>query len=117
MEYLTAKEVREKVVSNCALLLDVRSPEEILQTGSLPSAETISLTSLQECDVVSPSRDAMRAISPLESARDSGKDIIVFCTSGCRAATAWEILDGLGFPTCVAPSFASLREIFLQTGE
>jgi rhodanese-related sulfurtransferase len=66
------------------LLLDVRTPEEFA-AGHVPGARNLS-------------HDQLAAhLDELQAAKDAGQEIVVYCRSGRRAASALQVLRAAGF--------------------
>lgn len=80
-----------KKVEDGAVLLDVRSPEEFA-TGAAPGAINIPVQSLGQ------------RMTELEKS----KEIVVYCRSGGRSATAARMLQANGFDVVDAGGLSSL---------
>ncbi|XP_023311468.1 heat shock protein 67B2-like isoform X2 [Anoplophora glabripennis] len=93
----TYEEIREigREKSKKVLLIDVREPEELLETGVLPSSINIPLGNLES---------VLRDMSNEEFLKKYGREkpnehfpLIFSCKLGKRSATACEICQRLGF--------------------
>lgn len=72
-----------------ALIVDVRDPAEVAQTGKVPGAVNVPRGMLEfRADPASPSHD---------KAFDPSKTVVLYCASGGRAALAGTVLQELGY--------------------
>lgn len=86
---ITPAEMLNLVAQEDALLLDVRDPNEVAQSGKLKGAKNVSRGMLEfRADAGAPSHDP-----------DFRKDrpVVVYCASGGRAALAGKTLKEMGF--------------------
>lgn len=82
-------QARAMIESGNVLLLDVRDPPEVKQSGKLKGAVTISRGLLEfKADPESPARDPAFAAE---------RPILVYCASGGRSALAGKALKELGY--------------------
>ena len=82
-------QAKAMIESGNVLLLDVRDPPEVKQSGKLKGAVTISRGLLEfKADPESPARDQAFA---------SERPILVYCASGGRSALAGKVLKELGY--------------------
>jgi rhodanese-related sulfurtransferase len=71
------------------LIVDVRDPAEVAQTGKVPGAVNVPRGMLEfRADPASPSHD---------KAFDPSKTVVLYCASGGRAALAGTVLQELGY--------------------
>lgn len=73
------------------LLLDVREHEENIQ-GSIPSSSNLPLSQMDEALRMEP-QDFEVKYGYAKPGMEGAKDIIVYCRSGVRSATAAELLN------------------------
>lgn len=86
---ITPAEMLALVAQEDALLLDVRDPHEVVQSGKLKGAKNVSRGMLEfRADSGTPYHDA-----------DFRKDrpVVVYCASGGRSALAGKTLKDMGF--------------------
>lgn len=79
---ISPDEAYDRMAAPGAVVLDVREPSEFA-AGHIPGAQNLPLGSLR--------RTAHAALP------DPDADLLVYCLSGARAATACTILDDLGY--------------------
>ncbi|KQT44496.1 rhodanese [Aureimonas sp. Leaf454] len=86
---LSPSEARARIAEGDVLVLDVREPAELLQTGKLKAALNIPKSRLADrADPRSAEHDPV--FSP-------AKTILVHCAAGARAASAGQTLKALGY--------------------
>jgi rhodanese-related sulfurtransferase len=86
---LSAAEAVEKVRSGNVLVVDVRDPNEVQQTGKIKGAVNVSRGMLEfRADPESPSHN---------SAFSKDKTILLHCASGGRSALAGKTLQEMGY--------------------
>jgi rhodanese-related sulfurtransferase len=86
---ITPAQAREMIAQGNTLVLDVREPPEVENSGKVAGAVNISRSYLEfRADPESPSHDK-------NFARD--KDVIVYCASGGRAALSGKVLKDMGY--------------------
>jgi len=92
---LTYEELKPKTLqpSADAYLIDVREPDEVLQ-GSIPSAVNLPLTVL--ANSLHLSREAFKNQFGFEKPA-RGQEVVFYCRSGKRAATACDIAKRNGY--------------------
>lgn len=85
-------------VQNGALLVDVRSAEEFA-SGHLPGAINI------------PHEEIVQGLAALDTAKSA--DVVLYCRSGNRSATAARSLAGAGFSRAInAGGYAKLKPVW-----
>jgi rhodanese-related sulfurtransferase len=87
---LSPAEALEKMKSGNVLVVDVRDPPEVQQTGKLRGAVAVSRGMLEfRADAEMPSHNP---------AFQKQKTILVYCASGGRSALAGKRLKDMGYP-------------------
>lgn len=85
---ITADEAR-RLQAEGALVVDVREPNELAQTGQVPGAVAVPRGLLEfRADPGSPSHDPRF---------DPGKPVVLYCASGGRSALAGKTLRDMGY--------------------
>ena len=86
---ITAAQAREMIAQGNTLVVDVREPPEVEQTGKVAGAVNVSRSFLEfRADPDSPSHDKNFA---------KNKNVIVYCGSGGRAALSGKVLKDMGY--------------------
>ena len=86
---ITAAQAREMIAQGNTLVVDVREPPEVEQTGKVAGAVNVSRSFLEfRADPDLPSHDK-------NFAKD--KNVIVYCASGGRAALSGKVLKDMGY--------------------
>ena len=86
---ITAAQAREMIAQGNTLVVDVREPPEVEQTGKVAGAVNVSRSFLEfRADPDSPSHDK-------NFAKD--KNVIVYCASGGRSALSGKVLKDMGY--------------------
>lgn len=86
---LSPSEAKEKMQSGHALIVDVRDPTEVQQTGKLKGAVNVSRGMLEfRADPASPYH---------EPAFQKDRTILLHCASGGRSALAGKTLQDMGY--------------------
>ncbi|XP_055702981.1 rhodanese domain-containing protein CG4456 isoform X3 [Phlebotomus papatasi] len=95
MKIATYEEVKDLCNHPEKLLIDVREPHELLETGSIPTSINIPLDRLEEALAKTNPRDFRGFFGGPKPESDT--PIIFTCRTGRRAAQAVDIADKLGF--------------------
>uniref|UniRef100_A0A1L8DU43 Putative heat shock protein n=1 Tax=Nyssomyia neivai TaxID=330878 RepID=A0A1L8DU43_9DIPT len=95
MKIATYEEVKQLCDHPEKLLIDVREPNELLETGSIPTSINIPLGRLEKALANTKPRDFKGYYGGPKP--DPDTTIIFTCQSGRRAAQAMELADRLGF--------------------
>ena len=86
---ITAAQAREMIAQGNTLVVDVREPPEVEQTGKVADAVNVSRSFLEfHADPDLPSHDK-------NFAKD--KNVIVYCASGGRSALSGKVLKDMGY--------------------
>ena len=86
---ITPAQAREMMESGRVLVVDVRDPPEVMQSGKVAGAINVSRGMLEfRADPASPYHD---------KAFDPGRPVIVYCASGGRSALGGKTLRELGY--------------------
>ena len=86
---ITAAQAREMIAQGNTLVVGVREPPEVEQTGKVAGAVNVSRSFLEfRADPDSPSHDK-------NFAKD--KNVIVYCASGGRSALSGKVLKDMGY--------------------
>ena len=86
---ITPAQAREMIAQGNTLVVDVREPPEVEQTGKVAGAVNVSRSFLEfRADPDSPSHDK-------DFAKD--KNVIVYCASGGRSALSGKVLKDMGY--------------------
>jgi len=87
---LSPAEAQEKMKSGDVLVVDVRDPPEVQQSGKLRGAVAVSRGMLEfRADAEMPSHNP---------AFQKQKTVLVYCASGGRSALAGKLLKDMGYP-------------------
>ena len=87
---LSPAEALEKMKSSNVLVVDVRDPPEVQQSGKLRGAVAVSRGMLEfRADAEMPSHNP---------AFQKQKTVLVYCASGGRSALAGKLLKDMGYP-------------------
>src|SRR5690242_5493802 len=86
---ITPEAARRLLESGAAVVVDVREPAEVAASGRIPGALLIPVASL--------SLKANPSSSDHDPRLASGKDVILYCAAGARAAKAGKTLVELGY--------------------
>lgn len=82
--------VKEMLGRDDVLIVDVRDPNEVWQSGKVPGAVNVSRGMLEfKADPSSPYHDA--------ETFDTSKTVVLYCASGGRAALSGQALQEIGF--------------------
>lgn len=82
-------EVQALIAKGDAVVIDVREPQEVEQSGKVSGAINISRGMLEfRADAQSPYHDPRLA---------TGKTIILYCASGARSALGGKLLKDMGY--------------------
>ena len=99
-ESITSQQAYNEVMSNTAILVDVREDSEIRETGIAQPSEWLATSII----------DARGSAYKNAIARwPKDKKIIFYCRSGRRSGLAADHFAGLGFKTLNAGSFADWK--------
>lgn len=94
---VTYEELLEVIKTPSKYLIDVRNPDEIKETGKIPSSINIPLPVLGE--VLSPSMSNEDFTQQYQRPKPTSSDELIFtCQSGRRATSALETALKLGYP-------------------
>jgi rhodanese-related sulfurtransferase len=86
---ITPAQAREMIGKGNTLVVDVRDPPEVQQSGKVAGAVTVSRGMLEfRADPESPYHDKNFA---------KNKNVIVYCASGGRSALAGKVLKDMGY--------------------
>lgn len=86
---ITPDEAKKMMAAGKTLVVDVRDPPEVVQSGKVSGAVNISRGMLEfRADPGSPYHD---------KAFDKDKTVIVYCASGGRSALAGKVLKDMGY--------------------
>ena len=86
---ITPAQAREMIAKGNVLVVDVRDPPEVQQSGKVAGAVNVSRGMLEfRADPESPYHDK-------NFAKD--KDVIVYCASGGRSALSGKVLKDMGY--------------------
>jgi rhodanese-related sulfurtransferase len=105
---LKPEEARAKLSGNDVLVVDVRDPSEVQQSGKLKGAVNVSRGMLEfRADPESPYHNP---------AFEKNKTVLVYCASGGRSALSGKALQELGYKSVYnIGGFKELAEAGLET--
>jgi rhodanese-related sulfurtransferase len=87
---ITPQEAKELIAKGNVLIVDVREPEEVAESGKIKGALNISRGMLESrADPAAAFPDARFAKS---------KNILLYCVSGTRSALGGKLLKDMGYP-------------------
>ena len=102
---ITPKEAAARVAANTAVLVDVREPAEWAETGVAASAVLLPKSDF----------DGAQKLWAEFLARNSGKEVILYCRSGKRAGILGAALAAKGLKVANAGGFADWAAAGLPT--
>ncbi|XP_065575399.1 rhodanese domain-containing protein CG4456-like isoform X2 [Artemia franciscana] len=100
---VTFDDVKAGIENKNVTVIDVRNPEELTNTGKIPGAINVPLPSIKSAFELSDSEFKERFGINKPTTEDNSvivhcdNSVIVHCLTGKRAASAIEILKGLGY--------------------
>lgn len=92
---VTTSDVEQMVNNNTGILLDVRNPNELEETGKIGDAINVPLGEIVEAFKLSDAEFQAKYAAPLPP--KDVEDMVVYCRSGVRAANACAELIELGY--------------------
>jgi rhodanese-related sulfurtransferase len=104
---VSVAEVKTGLDQGTTVLIDVRDPGEIVQTGIAKGALNIPLSTL----AMRANPSSPECVTELKS----GKDIVLYCASGARSAGAAQMLEKMGHAK--VQNLGSLRDWATDGGE
>lgn len=93
VDVISVVEAIKRVGQVDTMFIDVREPQELAATGILPGAVIAPLSQLQAM--------TDRRSPDFQPAFASGKELILYCATGRRSASAAEALARVGIPRAV----------------
>jgi len=85
-EVIEAEEILEGTKDGSVVVVDVREPEELVETGAIPGSHNIPLGDFERAFSLSPEEFRSTYGFP----KPSPSSLAISCRSGVRATTAWE---------------------------
>lgn len=91
----TFEELKAATTNPNILIIDVREPHELQETGVVPNSINIPLATVKDVLATSPGEDFKKTFGKDKPDLDS--EIIFTCRSGKRSAAAYAIAEDLGY--------------------
>jgi len=90
---IEAEEILEGAKDGSVVVVDVRQPEELVETGAIPGSRNIPLGDFERAFSLSPEEFRSAYGFP----KPSPSSLAISCRSGVRATTAWEAIVQHGY--------------------
>jgi len=92
-EGVTSEEVARGVAATALVVVDVREPEELVETGIIPSAVNVPLSEVNRAFALSPEAFLTSYGVP----KPAPEETAFSCKTGVRATEAWELTRKFGY--------------------
>ncbi|XP_037778077.1 uncharacterized protein LOC119574829 [Penaeus monodon] len=92
---ITYEELVAGLDADALVLIDVRDPLELRETGKLPKSHNVPLPEFETAFQLSPEEFTEKYGFPKPTPQD--ENVVLSCQSGCRIVTAWEAIQPFGY--------------------
>ncbi|XP_063612729.1 rhodanese domain-containing protein CG4456-like [Penaeus indicus] len=92
---MTYEEVVAGLDTDALVLIDVRDPQELRETGKLPKSHNVPLPEFEAAFQLSPEEFSEKYGFAKPNPQD--ENVVLSCLSGCRIVTAWEAIQPFGY--------------------
>ncbi|CAI2737426.1 unnamed protein product [Dicrocoelium dendriticum] len=89
------RKLKEMMNSKDIILIDVREPTELEETGEIPGAVNIPLGDIEDAFLMEP--DAFESQYGIPKPKTGAKNIVFTCRSGARSLRAVRIVNEMGY--------------------
>ncbi|XP_042892771.1 rhodanese domain-containing protein CG4456-like isoform X3 [Penaeus japonicus] len=92
---ISYEELVEGLEKDSLVLIDVRDPDELRETGKLPQSHNVPLPEFEVAFQLSPEEFSKKYGFSKPTPEDG--NVVLSCHSGCRIVTGWEAIQPLGY--------------------
>ncbi|XP_069982388.1 uncharacterized protein [Penaeus vannamei] len=92
---ITYEDLVDGLDADALVLIDVRDPLELRETGKLPKSHNVPLPEFETAFQLSPEEFSEKYGFAKPTPQD--ENVVLSCQSGCRIVTAWESIQPFGY--------------------
>ncbi|XP_047468616.1 uncharacterized protein LOC125024897 [Penaeus chinensis] len=92
---MTYEELVAGLDADALVLIDVRDPQELRESGKLPKSHNVPLPEFEAAFQLSPKEFSEKYGFAKPTPQD--ENVVLSCLSGCRIVTAWEAIQPFGY--------------------